>query len=70
MVKHNRELSDSFKSLIGLLTGDTASPMLWNIYFHDLHIPEDDDDVILNGRKISHVEQADEQCRQQRHSAS
>ena len=60
LVRHNGELSDSFKSMIGVLTGDTASPMLWNIYFHNVIIPDDEDDIILSGQKISHVEQADD----------
>ncbi|KAF5374622.1 hypothetical protein D9615_008976 [Tricholomella constricta] len=43
-----------------LLTGDTASPSLWNIYFSDLSIPDHVDDVRLHGRAVSHVEQADD----------
>ncbi|RDB17742.1 RNA-directed DNA polymerase from mobile element jockey [Hypsizygus marmoreus] len=49
-----------FCSLIGLLTGDTASPGLWIIYFADLMFPPDHDDIVLGGRPISHVEQADD----------
>ena len=29
-------LTPAFKSVIGVLTGDTASPVLWNIYFAQL----------------------------------
>ena len=57
MVRHNGEFSESFKSFIGLLTGDTASPVLWNIYFCDLEIHSDADDIRLGGRAICHVEQ-------------
>lgn len=62
VVKHGSNLTEAFKSLIGVLTGDTASPALWNVYFADLeqHITTDPDDIILNGRAISHVEQADD----------
>ena len=60
MVRHNGEFSESFKSFIGLLTGDTASPVLWNIYFCDLEIHSDADDIRLGGRAICHVEQADD----------
>ncbi|GAW05831.1 hypothetical protein LENED_007714 [Lentinula edodes] len=34
--------------------------MLWNIYFSDLDIPIHNDDVLLNGLPVSHVEQADD----------
>ncbi|RDB24922.1 RNA-directed DNA polymerase from mobile element jockey [Hypsizygus marmoreus] len=62
VVQQGGVLSETFKSLIGLLTGDTASPALWNIFFSDLAIPDHPDDVILddNGRPISHIEQADD----------
>jgi hypothetical protein len=60
IVRHAGAHSSSFKSLIGVLTGDTVSPALWNIYFADLEIPDDPDDVILDGRHVSHVEQADD----------
>ncbi|KAF5385079.1 hypothetical protein D9615_000996 [Tricholomella constricta] len=60
IVRHGGALSESFTSLLGLLTGDTASPSLWNIYFSDLSIPDHVDDVRLHGRAVSHVEQADD----------
>jgi Reverse transcriptase (RNA-dependent DNA polymerase) len=52
----------AFKSIIGVLTGDTASPVLWNIYFADLTnwLHDDIHDVCLYTRLISHVEQADD----------
>ncbi|KAJ7142485.1 hypothetical protein C8R44DRAFT_602888, partial [Mycena epipterygia] len=48
------------RSLIGLLTGDSASPCLWNIFFADFQLPDHPDDVRLHGRAVSHVEQADD----------
>ncbi|KIY61071.1 hypothetical protein CYLTODRAFT_384831 [Cylindrobasidium torrendii FP15055 ss-10] len=51
-----------FKSLLGLLTGDSASPVLWVVYFADIEnaIPSHPDDVVLAGRSVSHAEQADD----------
>ncbi|KAJ7137429.1 hypothetical protein C8R43DRAFT_893660 [Mycena crocata] len=49
-----------FRSIIGLLTGDSASPSLWNIFFADFQLREHPDDVRLNGRAISQAEQADD----------
>ncbi|KAJ6541993.1 hypothetical protein DFH09DRAFT_1393210 [Mycena vulgaris] len=59
VVRQGSELTDAFKSLIGV---DTASPILWNIYFADLAdvFGPDQDDVCLDGRPISHLEQADD----------
>ncbi|KAJ7267675.1 hypothetical protein B0H12DRAFT_1209080 [Mycena haematopus] len=39
--------SAEFKALIGLLTGDPASPILWNLFLADLSLPPDFDDVFL-----------------------
>ena len=54
-------LTSAFKSVMGVLTGDTASPILWNIYFADLGTWLEDDavDVILFNHQISHIEQVD-----------
>ncbi|KAF5377477.1 hypothetical protein D9615_005367 [Tricholomella constricta] len=60
IVRHGGDLSDTFTSLLGLLTGDIASPGLWNIFFSDLSIPDHADDVLLNHRPVSHIEQADD----------
>ena len=46
--------------MIGLFTGDYASPTLWNIYFADFRLPPHKDDVHLNGRPVSQAEQADD----------
>ncbi|KAF5375862.1 hypothetical protein D9615_008181 [Tricholomella constricta] len=60
IVRHGGSISDTFSSLLGLLTGDTASPGLWNIFFSDLAVPDHPDDILLNGRSVSHLEQADD----------
>ncbi|KAJ7887948.1 hypothetical protein B0H13DRAFT_2342185 [Mycena leptocephala] len=59
-VKFGDEHSLPFRSLIGLFTGDSASPTLWNIYFADFRLPPHKDDVHLNGRPVSQAEQADD----------
>ncbi|KII93966.1 hypothetical protein PLICRDRAFT_70555, partial [Plicaturopsis crispa FD-325 SS-3] len=60
LVRHGKMTSAEFASLVGLLTGDTASPGLWNLYFADCNVPEDVDDIMLNGRRVSFVAQADD----------
>ncbi|KAF7363892.1 RNA-directed DNA polymerase from mobile element jockey [Mycena sanguinolenta] len=62
IVKHGGAYSEAFKSMIGVLTGDSASPGLWNIYFGDLAkwFPADNDDVELSGISMSHIEHADD----------
>jgi hypothetical protein len=62
MVRHEDVLSAEFKSGLGLLTGDTASPILWNVYFADIgdYIVEDPDDIVLGRFRVSHMEQADD----------
>ena len=52
-------LTPAFKSLIGVLMGDTASPILWNLYFAQVGSWLNDEpmDVSLFHRAISHVEQ-------------
>jgi hypothetical protein len=58
IVRQGSELTAAFKLLqvIGVITGDTISPILWNIYFADLadvFEPNPNDTV-------SHLEQADD----------
>jgi hypothetical protein len=62
VVKHGSNLTDTFKLLIGVLMGDIASPILWNIYFADLgnKFVNELYDIQLNLQYISHVEQADD----------
>ncbi|KAJ6487246.1 hypothetical protein C8R47DRAFT_979351 [Mycena vitilis] len=59
-VRFGDEHSLPFRSLIGLLTGDSASPTLWNIFFADYQLPPHKDDIQLNGRRVSQAEQADD----------
>ena len=62
VMRDRSSLTAPFKSIIGVLTGDTASPVLWNVYFADLgaEMPDSSADVVLHHRCISHVEQADD----------
>ncbi|KAJ7920410.1 hypothetical protein B0H13DRAFT_2319462 [Mycena leptocephala] len=45
MVRHEGMQSAKFKAFIGLLTGDPASPILWNLFLVDLSMMPDFDDV-------------------------
>ncbi|KIK60756.1 hypothetical protein GYMLUDRAFT_167255 [Collybiopsis luxurians FD-317 M1] len=47
-------------SVIGILAGDTLSPLLWTLYFSDFDIPKTADDVELFSQLKSHLEQADD----------
>lgn len=58
--KYGDEHCLPFRSIIGLLTGDSASPCLWNIFFADFQLREHPDDVYLDGRAVSQAEQADD----------
>jgi hypothetical protein len=60
-VRHEGEFSeDDISSGIGILTGDTMSSEFWKLFFGDLNIPVTDDDIMLAGIAISHLEQADD----------
>ncbi|KAJ7206242.1 hypothetical protein GGX14DRAFT_367259 [Mycena pura] len=59
-VKYGDEHCLPFRSLIGLLTGDSASPGLWNVFFADFRLREHPDDVRLHGHAVSQAEQADD----------
>ncbi len=59
-IRHENVTSDEFKSLIGLLTGDPASPTLWNLYMSSLKMPPDMDDVVLGGLAMDMLAQADD----------
>ncbi len=59
-VRLNGQYSDVFKSLVGILAGDPASPQLWNIYLADFAAPEHACDVVLGGRRVSSLAQADD----------
>jgi hypothetical protein len=62
VMRDGSSLTAPFKSLIGVMTGDTASPILWNIYFADLGVDLVDSslDIVIHHQHISHVEQADD----------
>jgi hypothetical protein len=51
--------AEAFDSLMGILAGDSSSPILWTIYLSDLGFGEDTDDIKLYGTPISNMEQAD-----------
>ncbi|KAF5341050.1 hypothetical protein D9611_006157 [Ephemerocybe angulata] len=61
-VLHDGEKSDEFKSSVGILIGDTCSPILWALYMSDLpgFMSRDDGDVSLDGISVTNVEQADD----------
>jgi hypothetical protein len=59
-VHHCGGYLETFHSLVGVLTGDTLSPLLWNIYMSDLSMQPHPDDIRLNGTVVSHTEQADD----------
>jgi hypothetical protein len=52
--------SETFQSDVGVMTGDTASPGLFTIYLSDFDTPAHQDDVVLAGRAVPHMEQADD----------
>jgi hypothetical protein len=58
--KHGDMRSPAFKSFIGLLTGDPASPILWNLFLADLVMMPDKDDISLAAVRISLLSQADD----------
>ncbi|TFY52607.1 hypothetical protein EVJ58_g9917 [Rhodofomes roseus] len=60
VVKYASSKSELFKALAGILIGDPASPILWNLYLADLVIRPHSDDILLGGVCLSHLEQADD----------
>ena len=60
IVRHNSDTSESFKSVAGILIGDTCSPILWNIYLADIKFLISNLDIRLDGCHISHLEHADD----------
>ena len=47
-VMHNGDKSTRFQSAVGILIGDTCSPVLWLLYMADLKMENDCDDLVLN----------------------
>ncbi|KAJ7117260.1 hypothetical protein C8R43DRAFT_902130 [Mycena crocata] len=60
MVRVNKELSESFLSLIGVLTGDSGSPQLWNLLLAKFCLPHHPGDILLNGKSVPKLEHADD----------
>ncbi|KAF8305611.1 hypothetical protein DL93DRAFT_2038531, partial [Clavulina sp. PMI_390] len=58
-VSYNGETSLPFQSSLGLLTGDSASPGFWNLFFGDFWLPPLHGDILIDGVYIAHVGQAD-----------
>ncbi|KAF7344870.1 RNA-directed DNA polymerase from mobile element jockey [Mycena venus] len=59
-VGHGDQNSAEFKAFIGLLTGDPASPVLWNLFMADLVMLDDPDNPILSNIRIAILAQADD----------
>ena len=59
-VRHNSEISDLFAALIGILIGDTCSPILWNLYMANLRKFLISQGISLDDCNIAHLEQADD----------
>ncbi|CAK5263407.1 unnamed protein product [Mycena citricolor] len=61
IVRHENEMSDVFHALLGILIGDTSSPILWIIYLSDFRTVSDATmDILLAGVFITNLEQADD----------
>lgn len=60
VVRFQGEVTESFRALAGILTGDPASPILWDIFLADFHLAPHDDDIFIGDRRISHLELADD----------
>lgn len=53
-------MSSTFLSTIGILIGDTSSPILWTLYLADFCLRADIDDVTLSSIVVTHLEQAND----------
>jgi hypothetical protein len=61
IVRHESEVSTMFRALIGILIGDTSSPILWTLYLSDFKLLSDaTTDILLAGIFITNLEQADD----------
>ncbi|KAF8180522.1 hypothetical protein K438DRAFT_1460333, partial [Mycena galopus ATCC 62051] len=61
IVRHESEVSTMFRALIGVLIGDTSSPILWTLYLSDFKLLSDATaDILLAGIFITNLEQADD----------
>jgi hypothetical protein len=59
-VKHGEAISEESKALIGLLTGNPASPILWILLMANLIILPDLDDVGVENVQMAMMVQADD----------
>jgi hypothetical protein len=60
MVRVNKELSESFFSFLGVLTGDSGSPQFWNLLLAGFKLFPHPGDIAINGRAIPKLEHADD----------
>ncbi|KAJ6495470.1 hypothetical protein C8R45DRAFT_824268, partial [Mycena sanguinolenta] len=61
IVRHETEVSTLFRALIGILIGNTSSPILWTLYLSDFKLLSDATaDILLAGIFITNLEQADD----------
>jgi hypothetical protein len=61
IVRHESETSTLFRSLLGILIGDTSSPIMWTLYLSDFKLLSDETtDILLAGIFITNLEQADD----------
>jgi hypothetical protein len=60
MVRVNKELSESFFSFLGVLTGDSGSPQFWNLLLTSFKLYPLPGGVTVNGKAISKLEHADD----------
>ena len=55
IVRHEGQYSADYAATAGILTGDPASPILWDLFFADLDIADSPWDVELGGSEIGHA---------------
>ncbi|KAF8824197.1 hypothetical protein HHX47_DHR8000301 [Lentinula edodes] len=60
VITHNRDTSDCFQAMCGVLMGDPSSPTLWNIFLSMFDFIHDPNDLDLLGAVISHLKYADD----------
>jgi hypothetical protein len=61
IVRHESEVSTLFCALIGIIIGDTPSPILWTIYLSEFKLlSEATTDILLAGVFITNAEQAND----------
>ncbi|KAJ6489574.1 hypothetical protein C8R47DRAFT_977892 [Mycena vitilis] len=60
MVRVNKEVSESFFSFLGVLTGDSGSPQFWNLLLAGFKLYPLVGDIPINGRLIPKLEHADD----------